>query len=187
MNIIRKNILSLFIIFSFVSYALYRNELNSTVSINTPVLLTDNKKSVTLPSVLPKKTNTNTTTITTKSSPKTTSTTPVIPTPAPVPTPPPVVLGKYRDGTYTGDIADAYYGDMQVSAVISGGFLTKINILASPDGRSTSVRINSRALPKLIQEAITAQSAKIDGISGASYSSPAFKETLASALSQAKN
>ncbi len=112
-----------------------------------------------------------------------------VPTPAPAPTPvvatPP--KGKYKDGTYSGSIVDAYYGNVQVQAVISGGELTDVNILDYPQDRSTSRKINSRALPTLVQEAIQAQSASIDGVSGASATSPAFKESLGVALAAAKN
>ena len=112
-------------------------------------------------------------------------TTPVAP--AIVQTPSKVAVGKYKDGTYTGDITDAYYGDMQVQVVVASGNITTVNILQYPSDRNTSVRINNRALPILKQETIIAQSAEINAVSGASYSSPAFKESLTSALAQAKN
>ena len=115
------------------------------------------------------------------------------PVPAPVPTPPPAPIptpkpaGKYADGTYTGRPVNAYYGIVQVDAVIQNGTLADVKILQYPNDRNTSVRINSQALPILKQEAIAAQSANIDAVSGASDTSPAFVASLSSALAQAKN
>ena len=172
--------MSLLIVASFVSYALYRNDVSAVAPVtqeslgNLVVGMLGDKSPVS-------KTITKTPTTLPKSNTQNKSTIPVI-TPVTVPK----VVGKYKDGTYVGDVADAYYGDMQVEVVVSGGKITAVNILKSPDGRSTSVRINDRALRILKQETIVAQSAKIDSVSGASYSSPAYKESLASALAQAK-
>ncbi len=114
-----------------------------------------------------------------------------VPIPAPVSTPAPIPgpkpKGQYADGTYTGNPADAYYGMVQVRAVIQNGALSDLRILQYPNDRNTSIRINSQALPILRQEAIASQSANIDAVSGASDTSPAFIESLSSALAQAKN
>jgi uncharacterized protein with FMN-binding domain len=109
---------------------------------------------------------------------------PVIMQPKPVATPKPT--GEYTDGTYTGPIEDAYYGNVQVAVLISGGRLSNVSVLQYPQDRSTSRIINQQAMPELVSEAIHAQSAKIDGISGASESSPAFIRSLSSALYKAK-
>ncbi len=112
------------------------------------------------------------------------------PTPAPDPgTPAPTparAASGYRDGTFTGSVADAYYGNIQVQAVISGGRITDVIFLQHPNDRSTSREINSQAMPYLKQEAIQAQSAQVDGVSGATNSSQAFVESLGAALSKAK-
>jgi uncharacterized protein with FMN-binding domain len=100
--------------------------------------------------------------------------------------PAPVNNGAYKNGTYTGKVADAYYGNIQVQAVISGGRLTDVIFLQYPNDNRTSQYINSQADPMLKQEAIQAQSAKVDIISGASASSDAFQVSLADALNQAK-
>jgi len=94
--------------------------------------------------------------------------------------------GIYNDGTYIGNIADAYYGNVQVQVTISNGRMTDVQFLDYPQDRSTSVRINLRAMPILRQEAIAMQSANVNGVSGASDTSPAFVESLTSALNQAK-
>jgi len=96
-------------------------------------------------------------------------------------------MGQYKDGSYTGSVADAFYGNIQVVATISGGKLTDIVFLQYPNDRDTSVMINRQAMPFLKQEAIQAQSAQVDGVSGATDSSQAFVQSLSAALSQAKN
>lgn len=96
------------------------------------------------------------------------------------PTPP------YKDGTYTGSTADAFYGTIQVQVAISGGKITDVTFLQYPSDRSRSIAINTLAMPNLKQEAITAQSAQVDVVSGATASSQAFVQSLSSALSQAK-
>jgi uncharacterized protein with FMN-binding domain len=103
----------------------------------------------------------------------------------PVPTPAPV--GMYKDGTYTGSSANAYYGNVQVQAVVQGGKLTNVTFLDYPNTHQTSVYINSQAMPYLTQEAIQAQSANVNVVSGATLTSQAFMQSLASALVRAKN
>ncbi len=93
--------------------------------------------------------------------------------------------GGYTDGTYTGPVANAYYGQMQIQAVVSGGKLTGIRVLQYPNDRNTSIAINSQALPMLRNEVISAQSANVDIISGATLSSVAFIRSLGGALSKA--
>lgn len=106
--------------------------------------------------------------------------------PKPVPTPAPIPTGKFQNGSYTGIVADAYYGNVQVKAIISGGKLTDVQFLDYPQDRSNSKRINSRATPILAQEAISIQDSNVNTVSGASATSAAFRESLSSALSQAK-
>lgn len=91
----------------------------------------------------------------------------------------------YTDGTYTGSTEDAFYGDVRVRAVIRGGKLTAVDFLQYPDTHSTSVFINRQAMPMLQQEAIQAQNAQVDIVSGATYTSQAFIQSLSKALSQA--
>ena len=93
---------------------------------------------------------------------------------------------SYRDGTYTGDVTDAFYGNIQVQAKIQGGKITDIQFLNYPHDRQTSLYINSQAMPLLKNEAIQAQSARVDAVSGASATSQAFIQSLRSALSKAQ-
>lgn len=102
------------------------------------------------------------------------------------PTTIPLQTGQYKNGTYTGSVVDAFYGNIQVQVVITGGQITDVIFLQYPNDNGTSRNINSQAMPLLKQEAIQAQSANVSGVSGASATSPAFQQSLASALSQAK-
>jgi uncharacterized protein with FMN-binding domain len=120
--------------------------------------------------------------------PARTSTPPATPTPTPAPTPAPTKpQGQYADGTYTGSLADAYYGYVKVQAVIQGGKLVTVNFLQYPNDRGTSRYINGQAMPLLEREAIQAQSANVSGVSGATDTSIAFRQSLGDALAQAKN
>jgi uncharacterized protein with FMN-binding domain len=105
--------------------------------------------------------------------------------PTDVPTPAPV-RGQYRDGSYAGQVVDAYYGYVQVQATVAQGRLTDVQILEYPNDRRTSIRINNYAIPYLTQESLHAQSANVDIISGATLTSEAYIESLASALTSAR-
>ncbi len=100
--------------------------------------------------------------------------------------PPSTTTSGFKDGEYTGDVTDAFYGNVQVKAVIQGGKLTDVQFLQYPDDRRTSVEINSQATPILRQKAIQAQSAQVDIASGATQTSQAFIQSLETALNQAK-
>jgi uncharacterized protein with FMN-binding domain len=106
-------------------------------------------------------------------------------TPAPPATTP--VTGAYKDGSYTGSVANAYYGNIQVKAIIQGGKLTDVQFLQYPNDRPNSVSINDDAMPALKQEAIQAQGAQVDVVSGATDTSEAFVESLGVALASAKS
>lgn len=104
-----------------------------------------------------------------------------------VPVPVGIPRGLYRDGAYVGDVADAYYGNVQIKAIIRNGKISDVRFLDYPQDRRTSMQISNFAMPRLTREAIQAQSAEVDVISGATQTSRAFNESLASALLQAKN
>jgi uncharacterized protein with FMN-binding domain len=91
----------------------------------------------------------------------------------------------YTDGTYTGSRADALYGTVQVQAVVQGGRIADVQFLSHPSGRRESEQINAYADPILVQEAIAAQSADVQVVSGATLTSRAFMESLQAALNQA--
>jgi uncharacterized protein with FMN-binding domain len=94
--------------------------------------------------------------------------------------------GAYRNGEYIGDTADAFYGNIQVKVTVKGGQITDVQFLQYPNDRGRSIAINTMAMPQLRSEAIRNQTAQVDIISGATDSSQAFIQSLASALTQAK-
>ena len=96
------------------------------------------------------------------------------------------VAGQWRDGSYTGSVGDAFYGPVQVQAIISNGRLTNVNFLQYPNDRQHSIEVSQYSLPILRSEAIQAQSSTVDIVSGATDTSMAFMQSLASAFGQAK-
>ena len=93
--------------------------------------------------------------------------------------------GKYKDGTYTGTSTSTRWGNVQVQITIANGQLTKITVLSSPNSEQKSIEINKQALPTYKSEAIKAQSASIQQISGATETYKGFTESLQNALNQA--
>ena len=91
----------------------------------------------------------------------------------------------YADGTFTGQDVSMRYGDVQVQVTISGGAVTDVTALQLPDGDGHSSRISSIVEPMLRSEALQAQTASIDLISGATYTSGAYMQSLQSALDTA--
>jgi uncharacterized protein with FMN-binding domain len=94
-------------------------------------------------------------------------------------------VAHYKDGVYTGDRRSAMWGMVQVAIIIRGGRLVWVEMLDFPQDRETSIRINELAVPKLQSEAIKAQSAEVDIISGATLTSRAFYWSLYAALKKA--
>jgi uncharacterized protein with FMN-binding domain len=84
--------------------------------------------------------------------------------------------------TATGDAVDTQYGAAQVRVTVTGGKIAKIEALQLQGNDPRSVEISSGAAPILEQEALTAQSANIDAVSGASFTSESYKQSLQSAL-----
>ena len=92
-----------------------------------------------------------------------------------------------QQGTRTVDGATVQtrFGPVQVRVTIEGSSVTEITAVQLPDGDRRSVQISSRAEPTLRSEALAAQSANIDGVSGATYTSLAYARSLQSALDSA--
>ncbi|MEU5524764.1 FMN-binding protein [Streptomyces sp. NPDC093250] len=89
------------------------------------------------------------------------------------------------DGTVTGDAASTQYGAVQVRLTVSGGKITKAEAVQAPKG-GQSDQITSNSVPRLNQAAVAAQSAEIDTVSGATYTSTGYKKSLQSALDKAR-
>ncbi len=90
------------------------------------------------------------------------------------------------DGTYTGATSTNRWGPVQVQITVSGGVITQSVAIQTPTG-GKSDGINARATPTLASEVLTAQSAKIDTVSGATYTSESYKASLQSAIDLARS
>jgi uncharacterized protein with FMN-binding domain len=109
---------------------------------------------------------------------------PVPPTSVPSPSPSPAGA-RYKDGQYTGQDFQTDYGDNQVKVIISAGRIVDVQALQLPFDRQRSAYISQVAGPLLHDEALKAQSAQIDTISGATFTSDAYAQSLQSALDHA--
>ena len=87
--------------------------------------------------------------------------------------------------TVDGPVVDTRYGPVQVELVLQGGRITDLKALEYPNEARRSQFISQQALPLLHDEALSAQSASIDTISGATYTSDAYAQSLQAALDQA--
>jgi uncharacterized protein with FMN-binding domain len=86
--------------------------------------------------------------------------------------------------TVTGTDTPNQYGDVQVRVTAAGGRITQVSAMQLPNGDGRSQQISSYAGPQLAQQAVSAQSAKIDGVSGATYTSDSYRTSLQSAIDQ---
>lgn len=101
--------------------------------------------------------------------------------------PPSTTVAGIADGTYVGNSDRNRWGTVQVQVVYSGGQLTDVQILKYPNGDSNSVRISQIALPRLVSEAVSARSAEVNTVSGASYTSKSYRLSLQSAIDAARS
>jgi uncharacterized protein with FMN-binding domain len=90
-----------------------------------------------------------------------------------------------KDTVVNGTVADTRWGPVQVRVRISGGRITDVSTLRLPSGNRTDRDINNYAVPLLRQEVLTAQSANIDTVSGATVTSNGYRESLQAALDAA--
>jgi uncharacterized protein with FMN-binding domain len=87
--------------------------------------------------------------------------------------------------TYAGSVAQTRWGPVQVKITVQDGKLTKVTVVQQPNGNRRDQEINDQALPILIDETVTAQSAKIDMVSGATVTSEGYVQSLQAALDEA--
>ncbi|MDQ6917741.1 MAG: FMN-binding protein [Candidatus Dormibacteraeota bacterium] len=103
-----------------------------------------------------------------------------------VPVPAPSAPGSGGvSGTFTGADVPNRFGDVQVRVVISNGRITDLQAVQLPADRSRSAYISQVAGPMLRTEVLQAQSARIDIVSGATYTSQSYAQSVESALQQA--
>jgi uncharacterized protein with FMN-binding domain len=87
--------------------------------------------------------------------------------------------------TLIGATAQTKYGPVQVRITLTGSRITGATAVQSPDGTARSRDISSTAIAKLNQETLAAQNTDIDTVSGATYTSAGYKQSLQSALDRA--
>lgn len=163
----------------------------SAATSSTPVVTTSAPAATaeaTPQAVATKKATTNTKKPTTKGSTNssTTNTTVVASTPTPTPTQTPTQTKSTTSGvsgTFTGDAFNVSYGIVQVKITVSSGRITDAVALQAPSGRSQ--RWSDYAIPNLKSQTLSAQSAAISGVSGASYTSYGWYKSLITALQKA--
>ena len=91
----------------------------------------------------------------------------------------------YKDGTYTGTTVTHRYGSVTVTVTISGGKITNVSAQALDGGDRRSQSIDSQAVPMMKTEVLSANSANVSTIGGATYTTTAYITSLQSALAKA--
>ncbi|MFI5757752.1 FMN-binding protein [Streptomyces sp. NPDC051569] len=89
------------------------------------------------------------------------------------------------EGTFTGDVIHTRYGPVQLAVSVHQGRITAVKALRLPSVNGRDREIAAFAVPRLTHEALKAQSAHIDAVSGASYTSQGYAQSLQSALDRA--
>jgi len=98
---------------------------------------------------------------------------------------PTTLAGAVR--TIDGDPVDNPYGTVQVRVTLQGTQITDVTPLQMPVDRQYSAELSQQAAPLLLQEVLQAQSAQINILSGASYTSESYAQSLQSALDKARH
>ncbi|CAL9390253.1 hypothetical protein SUDANB96_01251 [Streptomyces sp. enrichment culture] len=106
--------------------------------------------------------------------------------PAAAPAPPPPAAAGQEAGatTVTGDAVGTQYGPVQVRLTVRDGRIVRAEAVRAPSGGRSS-EISRDAVPRLDRAAVAAQSARIDAVSGATYTSEGYRRSLQSALDRA--
>ena len=121
-----------------------------------------------------------------KSTKKSTKSTTAATTPAAPATTAPAAPAKAKpSGTFTGSTQQTRFGPVQVEITISNGKITAARALQYPNNDFRSQSISQQAIPYLVQETLAANSANIQGVGGASYTSQGWYDSLVSALAKA--
>ena len=87
--------------------------------------------------------------------------------------------------TVDGDAVDTRWGPVQVQISVTGRKISSVQVLQAPNENRRDIEINNTALPILHDEAMSAQSAQIDSVSGATYTSDGYTQSLQSAIDRA--
>lgn len=97
----------------------------------------------------------------------------------------PAATSGLTDGTFTGSATNTRYGPVQVQITVTGGKIVDVQAVEYPTDNSRDRQINERAIPQLVSETLNAQSADIHFVSGATYTSQGYLDSLQSAIDQA--
>lgn len=92
---------------------------------------------------------------------------------------------RYKDGNYTGSVAETPYGDVQVMVMISGGRITDVYFIQMPNDQPHTREVSRDSEPILLQQTLDRQSAKVDLVSGATSTAYGYRESLQAALDKA--
>ena len=107
-------------------------------------------------------------------------------TPAPAATTAAPTPAKAKpSGTFTGSTSQTRFGPVQVQITVVDGKITAAKALQYPNNDFRSQQISQQAIPYLVQETLAANSANIQGVGGASYTSQGWYDSLVSALAKA--
>jgi uncharacterized protein with FMN-binding domain len=87
--------------------------------------------------------------------------------------------------TVNGDLVNTDYGPVRVQLTMQGGRIIRAEAVDHPQGGGRTQEINDYAIPVLDQEAVAAQSSQIDTVSGATFTSGGYRQSLQSALDAA--
>jgi len=107
------------------------------------------------------------------------------PTGGPEPAPSPAPSSAPAGWTYTGDSAYTEFGYVTVQITVSDGRITNVIAVEMPADEARSVALSDRVAPILRERALAAQSASFDTVSGATWTSEAYQQSLQSALVKA--
>ncbi len=107
------------------------------------------------------------------------------PTPAKTPKPSKAPTGTLKDGTYDGDAIKFKFGTAQVEIVVSGGVITEVKALKLPTAGGYTKRVTTFFQTDIPARVVADQGWKISNISGATYTSRAYSQSLQSAINQA--
>ncbi len=105
---------------------------------------------------------------------------------APAPTTAPAAPAAAPSGTFDGSVVQTRFGPVQVSVTIANGSITEVTALQLTNDGGRSVMISNQAAPILRSEVLTAQSAQVQNVSGATYTTNGYLTSVQAALDAAQ-
>lgn len=92
----------------------------------------------------------------------------------------------FKDGEFLGDVSSNRFGNVEVSIIIKNNEIENVKLIQIPNDDSRSEQISQYAVDILIEETLSKQSSDIDTVSGATYTSLSYKDSLQSAIDKAR-